>query len=140
MRELLLINVRVLFWWFYLMLVSCWNWLIIQDHLVITGILWEENKKSKKFFFYIYNLHFFKQKVYSHLVLIYLNVSGIPVKKPLHNSQIVEEQLDVWILGVISASFLTGRHLLTRRLPTTSILVVIERIYCHQFKSNYLKN
>ena len=140
MRELLLINVRVLFWWFYLMLVSCWNCLIIQDHLVITGILWEENKKSKNLFFYIYNLHFFKQKVDSHLVLIYLNVSGIPVKKPLHNSQIVEEQLDVWILGVISASFLTGRHLLTRRLPTTSILVVIERIYCHQFKSNYLKN
>ena len=30
--------------------------------------------------------------------------------------------------------------LLTRWVPTTSILVVIERIYCYQFKSNYLKN
>ena len=63
------------------------------------------------FFFYIYNLHFFKQKVYSHQVLIYLNVPGIPVRKPLQNRQIVEKQLDVWILGVMCASFLTGRHL-----------------------------
>ena len=47
------------------------------------------------FFFYIYNLHFFKQKTYSHQVLIYLNVPGIPVRKPLQNRQIVEEQLDV---------------------------------------------
>ena len=29
--------------------------------------------------------------------------------------------------------------LITRWLPTTSILVVIERIYRYQFKSNYLK-
>ena len=48
-----------------------------------------------KFFFYIRNLHFFKQKVYSHQALTYLNVPGIPVKKPLKNNQIVEEQLDV---------------------------------------------
>ena len=41
------------------------------------------------FFFYIYNLHFFKQKTYSHQVLIYLNVPGIPVRKPLQNRQIV---------------------------------------------------
>ena len=34
-------------------------------------------------FFYMYNLQFSKQKVYSHQVLIYLNVPGIPVKKPL---------------------------------------------------------
>ena len=36
-------------------------------------------------FFYIYNLHFFEQKIYSHQVLIYLNVPGIPVKRPLQN-------------------------------------------------------
>ena len=48
-------------------------------------------------FFYIYNLHFFKQKTYSHQVLIYLNVPGIPVRKPLQNRQIVKEQLDVWV-------------------------------------------
>ena len=41
------------------------------------------------FFFYIYNLHFFEQKIYSHQVLIYLNVPGIPVRKPLQNRQIV---------------------------------------------------
>ena len=35
------------------------------------------------FFFYIYNLHVLKQKVYSHQVLIYLNLTGIPAKKPL---------------------------------------------------------
>ena len=72
------------------------------------------------FFFYIYNLHFFKQKVYSHQVLIYLNVPGIPVRKPLQNRQIVEEQLDVWVLGVICASFLTGRHLLMNKKDKNS--------------------
>ena len=41
------------------------------------------------FFFYIYNLHFFEQKTYSHQVLIYLNVPGISVRKPLQNRQIV---------------------------------------------------
>ena len=49
------------------------------------------------FFFYIYILRLFKQKVYSHQVFIYLNVPGIPVKKPLQNNQIVGEQLNVWI-------------------------------------------
>ena len=48
-------------------------------------------------FFYICNLYFSKQNVYSHQVLIYLNAPGIPVRKPLQNRQIVEEQLDVWI-------------------------------------------
>ena len=38
------------------------------------------------FFFYIYNLHFFKQKIYSDQVLMYLNVP--PVRKPLQNTQI----------------------------------------------------
>ena len=58
-------------------------------------------KSSKRCFvvlffsIYIYNLHFFEQKIYSHQVLIYLNVPGIPVRKPLQNRQIVEEQLDV---------------------------------------------
>ena len=46
-------------------------------------------------FFYIYNLHFFKQNVYSHQVLIYLNVPETPIRRPLQNRQIVEEQLDV---------------------------------------------
>ena len=40
----------------------------------------------------IYNLHFLKQKAYSYQVLIYLNVPGIPLRKPLQNKQIVEEQ------------------------------------------------
>ena len=40
------------------------------------------------FFLYIYNLHLFEQKTYSHQVLTYLNVPGIPVRKPLKNRQI----------------------------------------------------
>ena len=67
------------------------------------------------FFFYIYNLHVFKQKIYSHQVLIYLNVPGIPVKKPLQNSKIVEEQLNMGILGVICANFLTGRTFINKQ-------------------------
>ena len=40
------------------------------------------------FFFFpcIYNLHVSKQKVYSHQVLLYLDVPGIPVKMPLQSS------------------------------------------------------
>ena len=72
------------------------------------------------FLLYIYNLHFLKQKVYSHQVLIYLNVPGIPLRKPLQNKQIVEEQWDVWVLGVICASFLTGRHLLMNKKDRNS--------------------
>ena len=62
----------------------------------------------------------FKQKVYCHQALIYLNVTGIPVKKPLQNSQIVEKQLAMWILGVICASFLAGRHLLINKKDKNS--------------------
>ena len=53
---------------------------------------------------------------------------------------------DLWKIDEISAykstkTFLDQINmLLTRWLPTTSILVVIERIYRYQFKSNYLKN
>ena len=72
------------------------------------------------FFFYIYNLHFFEQKIYSHQVVIYLNVPGIPVRKPLQNRQIVEEQLNVWVLGVICRSLLTGRHLLMNKKDKNS--------------------
>ena len=45
--------------------------------------------KPAIFFLYIYNLHFFKQKVYSHQVLIYLIVPGISVRKPLQNRQML---------------------------------------------------
>ena len=41
------------------------------------------------------------------------HIPEIPVKKPLQSSKVVEERLDLWILGVIYASFLIGRHLLT---------------------------
>ena len=76
---------------------------------------------SSFFFFYIYNLHFFEQKIYSHQVLMYLNVPGIPVKKSLQNRQI-----DSWrttgcvSLGVICASLLTGRHLLMNKKDKNS--------------------
>ena len=45
-------------------------------------------QEKQLFFFYIYNLHFFKQRIYGHQVLIYLNVPRIPVRKPLQNRQI----------------------------------------------------
>ena len=61
------------------------------------------------FFFYIYNLHFFGQKTYSHQVLIYLNVPGIPVRKALQNRHIVSWRATECVsLGVICASLLTG--------------------------------
>ena len=75
------------------------------------------------FFFsiYIYNLHFFKQKIYSHQVLIYLNVPGIPVRKPLQNRQIVSWRTTGCVsLGVICASLLTGRHLLMNKKDKNS--------------------
>ena len=46
----------------------------------------QDKDQDKIFFFYIYNLHVFKQKVYSRQVLIYLDVPGIPVKNNLQNS------------------------------------------------------
>ena len=77
------------------------------------GTLASLNKMHINFFFYIYNLHFFEQKTYSHQVLIYLNVPGIPVKKPLQNRQIISWRTTGCVsLGVICASLLTGRHLL----------------------------
>ena len=39
-----------------------------------------------EFFFSIYNLHVFKQKIYSHQVLVHLDVPRIPVKEPLQNT------------------------------------------------------
>ena len=59
------------------------------DNAVIMEVL---SWKRKFFFFFlyiIYNLHFFEQKTYIHQVLIYLNVPGISVRKPLQNRQIV---------------------------------------------------
>ena len=70
-----------------------------------------QTNTEEGFFFYIYNLHIFKQKCYSHKVLVYLNVPEIPVKKPLQNRQIVEEQLDVSIL------------LINKRIKTVNILI-----------------
>ena len=79
----------------------------------------------KQMFFFspvnvLHNLHFFEQKIYSHQELIYLNVPGNPVRKPLQNRQIVEEQLDVWVLGVICASLFTGWHLLMNKKDKNS--------------------
>ena len=65
---------------------------------------------GQHFFFFLYiQFTLFQTKIYSHQVLIYLNVPGIPVRKPLQNRQIVEERLDVLVLEVICASLLTGR-------------------------------
>ena len=70
-----------------------------------------KKEESIWFFFYTCNLQFSKQKDYSHQVLTYLHVPGIPVRNPLQNTQTIEKQLDVGILGVICATLLTERHL-----------------------------
>ena len=74
-----------------------------------------EFPKTIFLFLFSHDSSFFKQKVHSYQVLTYLNVPAIQVRKPFQNSQIVEEQLDVWILGVICARLLTGRHLLINK-------------------------
>ena len=68
-------------------------------------------------FFSIYTISNFSNKKFTvtYISLMYLNAPGIPVRKLLQNRQIVEEQLDVWVLGVICASLLTGRHLLMNK-------------------------
>ena len=83
------------------------------------------NLRAAIFFFYIYiyiyNLHFFEEKIYSHQVFIYLNVPGIPVRRPLPNRQTDSwKQLDVWVLGVTCASLLTARHLLMNKKDKNS--------------------
>ena len=80
-----------------------------------------ENIKGS-FFFYIFNLHFLKQKVYSHQVLMYLNVPGIPVKNPLQSCQIIGEnwmchfrgdlwQLFDWETLLINKNDKNSRHI-----------------------------
>ena len=67
------------------------------------------SKRYADFFFYTYNLHFFEQKTYSHQLLIYLNVPGIPVRMPLQNIHIVSRRATGCVsLGVICATLLTG--------------------------------
>ena len=46
----------------------------------------------------VYTIYTFSNKKFTdtkNLAIIYLNVPGIPVRKPFENRQIVEEQLDV---------------------------------------------
>ena len=59
--------------------------------ITVTSITWHLSRDiyyahSTICFFYIYDLHVFKQKIYSHQVLKHLDVPGIPVKDPLQNS------------------------------------------------------
>ena len=74
------------------------------------------NRCCSLFFFLYIQFTLFEQKIYSHQVVIYQNVPGIPVRKPLQNRQI-----DSWrttgcvSLGVICANLLTRRHLLMNK-------------------------
>ena len=46
----------------------------------------------------VYTIYTFSNKKFTdtkNLAIIYLNVPGIPVRKPFESRQIVEEQLDV---------------------------------------------
>ena len=88
------------------------------------------------FFFYVYKLYVFKQNVYSHQILICLNVSGIHVKKPLQNSWRTTGFLN---LGVIYASFLTGRNLLINKKDKNSRYTNIKYGDNSMHKTNNLK-
>ena len=70
--------------------------------------------RSTDFFFYIYNLHVFKQKVNSHQVLIYLDVPGIPAKS--HYKTVDRATGCV----KLCANFLTRRHLLINKKDKNS--------------------
>ena len=87
------------------------------DSIIIMSIIFDNF-----FLIYIqYNLHFFEQEIYSHQVLIYLNVPGIPVTEPLQNRQIDSWRTTGYVsLGVICASLLTGRHLLMNKKDKNS--------------------
>ena len=74
---------------------------LMIDLVFIRNFTLATKENFSRFFVQINNLHFFQLKIYSHQLLAYLNVPGIPVRKPLQNRQIVEEQLDVFVLGVI---------------------------------------
>ena len=78
---------------YFSLLTNYMNYVAFDEALAL--LLQLKKNKSNFFFIYIYNLHFLKQKVYSHQVLIYLNVPGIPLRKSLQNKQIVVEQWDV---------------------------------------------
>ena len=86
----------------------CWGLLIFKH---CHGGWFIELQKTHFLFVFSRDSSFFKQKIHIYQVLIYLNVPGIPIRKPLQNSQINKKQLDMWILRVICASLLTGRHL-----------------------------
>ena len=62
----------------------------------VSQSLWKsfENKGLHflHFFFLCIQFTLFKTKMYSHQALIYLNVPRIPLRKPLKNKQIVQEQ------------------------------------------------
>ena len=101
-----------------------WIWFVKQNcrytavqssvHLVCEGILHDMKGTFAKFFLFPVDLMF-------PLTLL------LKTCRNIWNFSINEK--------VYSANFF-----LTRWVPTTSILVVIERIYRYQFKSNYLKN
>ena len=74
-------------------------------------VLNSQNKSH--FFFYICNLHVFKQTFYIHQVLIYLDVPGISSKKAIAKQLI--KQLDVCNLGKFVQAFWQGQRLLINK-------------------------
>ena len=81
---------------------------------------------------------------------LYENPLAVKVLTNLKNSWILQKSSFILVFShsepnLVRTSYFESDmrfwdSLLTRWLPTTSILVVVERIYRYQFKSNYLKN
>ena len=81
---------------------------------------------------------------------LYENPLAVKVLTSLKNSWILQKSSFILLFSHSEPNWVRTSYfewdlrfwdcLLTRWLPTTSILVVVERIYRYQLKSNYLKN
>ena len=87
-------------------------------------------------FFSMYTNYMFSNKTFTVTRYLCLNVSGIHVKKPLQNSWRTTGFLN---LGVIYASFLTGRNLLINKKDKNSRYTNIKHGDNSMHKTNNLK-
>ena len=74
-----------------LCIVNCYNFSLRKKSALFATVIQKSlSQWLILFFFSVYTIYTFSnKKTYSHQVLIYLNIPGIPVRKPLQNRQIV---------------------------------------------------
>ena len=111
--------------------------LLFQENLMTKSLkkwLFSERTKSRKVLF-LWTLYFRNSHKLLLSILIWLCNPFILVPCIFHGTHLI---YFTYYRSSHEKNFKVIH--LTRWLPTTSILVVIERIYRYQFKSNYLKN